>query len=311
MLDGAEEARGVRFLRNSMAMRACTAGAAVLLSSSAVEAAAQNLYEWMAVAPIVVLGRVVVDDERYVEMEVTKALVGEVPRDRPLSIDQRNANRDREARQDRLQMEKGRTYLILLEPEVGRRAERVVHYRIVRGALGAREVPPEGGAAFMEAAERMAQVHALKDDRREWLAFGQLLEDTNPLLVKTALDMLLKFRRCVPEQIPLLRPLLDHPQPDLRAAAARLIAQVAELPGASEALEESGLTADVIGRARRDPSVDVRVAATACLAALGGTNAEVVLKEIAREDPEQEVRYAAERALYEKSQDGGARPRRN
>jgi hypothetical protein len=44
----------------------------------------------------------------------------------------------------------------------------------------------------------------------------------------------------------------------------------------------------------------VRVAATGALSRLPGSEVQALLEEIAREDPEQTVRYAAERLLYER-----------
>ena len=52
--------------------------------------------------------------------------------------------------------------------------------------------------------------------------------------------------------------------------------------------------------ARRDVTPEVRVAATAALGKLPGPDVRTLLEEIAREDPEQSVRYAAEKRLYER-----------
>ncbi len=270
--------------------------------------AAQNLYEWMGVAPTVILGTVVVDDQRYVEVEVTKQLVGETLGSGILQIDEKSANRDRDRAQAAVRMEKGASYLILLEPMPPGRKGGPPRYRLVRGVLGVRQVAPEGGAVFVDAAERLAQVHALRDDSRRWLAFEQMFEETNPFLLRAALDIFLKFRRGLPAHISLLRPLLDHPEAEVRASAARLIAQIVGAYGTHELPEESSLAAELIGRARRDESTEVRVAATECLASIGGASAEAVLRDIARQDPEQDVRYAAQRILHEKNLGKGLDP---
>lgn len=298
------EMRGLNPVGASKAVRGLLALASAWLCAGSCLAAPQNLYDWMGIAPIVVLGTVSVDDQRYVEVTVTEALVGTLGPG-PVRIDERSANRDRELGQPSLKMEKGRTYLVLLEPgSPSTRSDRPAPYRIVRGVGGVREVPSEGALAVVSAAGRLAQVRLLRDDARQWQAFEDLLEDTNSLLVKTALDMFLKFRRGLPAHVALLRPLLDHPEPEVRAETAQLIAQIAGSHANVAGSDDQGLVAEVIARARRDPAVGVRVAATACLGSLGGASAEPVLREIAREDPEQDVRYAAERALYER----GARP---
>ena len=57
--------------------------------------------------------------------------------------------------------------------------------------------------------------------------------------------------------------------------------------------------AELIGLARRDETVEPRVAATVALAAFGVQRVEVVLEEIAKSDPDQNVRYSAERILLQ------------
>jgi len=273
--------------------------------------AAQNLYEWMGVAPVVVVGRVVVDDQRYIEVDVVRTLVGDLPAGARVQVDQRSANRDREPGQEAVRMENGTSFLLLLEPLPAGKKERLPRYALVRGVLGTRPVPAEGGAVLVDAAERLAAVHALSDDSQRWLAFEQMIEETNPLLLRTALEMLLKFHRGAPREIPLLRPLLDHPQAEVRGDALLLISQIVDAHGSLEASDDSGLAAEIIGRARRDSSVEVRIAAAQCLASLGGPRIETVLQEIARTDPEQQVRYAAQRLLLEKSREIGSPEREN
>ncbi len=57
--------------------------------------------------------------------------------------------------------------------------------------------------------------------------------------------------------------------------------------------------AELIGVARRDDTVEPRVAATRALAAFGVARVETVLDEIAATDPDQNVRYSAEKILLE------------
>lgn len=290
-------------------VRALLASLSFLPGTTAIGATSVNLYDWMGLAPIVVAGRVVVDDQKHVEMQVLRTFRGNPENNSTIRIDVKKANRDRDFGMPALRLEKGKAYLALLEPAAIRDRRRASHYDVVRGVLGVREVPVEGAPAFLDAAERLAQVQGLKEDSQAWHAFGQMLEDTNALLVETALGMFLKFRRGAPSLLPALHPLLDHPRPDLRAAAAALIGQILERRSGPTRPEQADLVSDLIRRARRDPSIEVRVAATVSLGCVQDRAPLEVLHEIAREDPEQAVRYAAERVLYERrSQDGSSKP---
>ena len=60
--------------------------------------------------------------------------------------------------------------------------------------------------------------------------------------------------------------------------------------------------------ARRDPSAAVRVAAVAALKGLADARVVEIWKEISRDDPDQEVRYTAERLLYQHAQAQGGSP---
>jgi HEAT repeat protein len=132
-----------------------------------------------------------------------------------------------------------------------------------------------------------------------------MIEETNPLLVETSLALFVKFRRADSSLLPSLRPLLDHPRDDFRTQAIVVIGQILERRGGVEGDDNSGLLAEIVGRARRDASVPVRAAATRALGAIRGPSMDEVLQEIARDDPEQAVRYEAERLLYER---GAKRP---
>ena len=61
--------------------------------------------------------------------------------------------------------------------------------------------------------------------------------------------------------------------------------------------------AELIGVARRDDTVESRVAATQALAAFGVARVETVLDEIAATDPDQNVRYSAQKILLEYRQE--------
>lgn len=286
--------------------------AAVAALSGVVSAGVpSSTYEWMATAPIVIVGSVAVDDQRYVEFEATTVLRGEVPIGGRVAVDVRSANRDRAPENDRLAPRIGLRYLLLLEPVEARKKRATSLHRLVHGVAGAREIPAEGGQAFLDAVRRMVAVQEIKDDGRTWQALEGMLEDTNPLLVRTALDLYEKFRRATPVHLPLLRPLLDHPDPALRAGSMRLIAQVQSTRGPLPEEDRVILVGELASRARRDAVIEVRVAATAALAAFPGSHVEDLLREVAREDPEQAVRFEAQKSLFERNGGEASRPRQD
>jgi len=260
-----------------------------------------NLYEWMATAPVVVGARVQDDDQRISVIEVVQAVRGEVKDGDTILLDVRRANRDRELFEPRLKLKAGRTYLMLLKPREKKKGG-TLPYFLVRGIQGAREVPAEGAALYLDAASRFAKIQDSHNESLVWTSFRQMLEEVSPVLIETSLDQFLKFQRESVDLIPLLRPLLDHPRPDLRQRALRLAGRVLERHPSGEIPDQEDLESEIIGHARRDSSVDVRIAATHALKGLPGPSILDILESISHDDPEQSVRYAAELLLHERNE---------
>jgi hypothetical protein len=257
-----------------------------------------NLFEWTAIAPIIVAGAIMGNDGAYVDVVVTRPLKGNVAVNDTLRVAIRRANRNRSRNVDpkSLKLETGGIYVFLLEEFRPKPTAEMAH-RLVRGVRGTREVPREGDEAFFGALEQLIEIHEFKSDNITWKRFAAMLEQNNPLLLQIAIDQMLKFRRGEPQLVMSLRPLLDHPRPDLRERAARLMGQLVERHGSEGLPEAPNLRGELVGVARRDSTVEVRVAATE---ALGGFDDEAmsgVLRQIAATDPERAVRYAAERLL--------------
>ena len=112
---------------------------------------------------------------------------------------------------------------------------------------------------------------------------------------------------------PMIRSLIDSrtgvhasPRPEIRSKAALLVGAILEGPwGEGSATPGADLVPQVVGLARRDPIVDVRVDATRALGRIPGTIATESLREIAEQDDSQDVRYEAKRLLLERA---GPRP---
>jgi hypothetical protein len=267
-----------------------------------------NLYEWLAVAPVVVVGENLRTYGKYADFRVEVALRGDLAPSDEIRVNVRRANRDRNRIVDRdaLRFDKGLSYALLLVPvPLGDKAPPT--FEFARGVRGGRELPAEGRAAWLDAAARLVEIQRLNDDRHTWRQFGEMVESTNPVLLDTALEMLVKFRRGDHGLLGELRPLLDHPSGRLRELTATLIGQILAPASGKEGPppDAEALQSELAARARRDPAVPVRVAATLALGSFDGEEALALLEAIALEDPDQEVRYAAARLVHERRPPAG------
>lgn len=265
-----------------------------------------GLYDWMGPAPTVVAATVVVDDQKFVQVAVDRSIKGRLAAGSSLLVDLRGANRDREDGTKALALDTGRSYLLLLTPSKRRVHEAHPLFDLVRGTRGARPVPPEGGAALVAAAERLGAIQQRESDRYLWASLPALLEDDNPYLVDAALELYVKFRREDAALVPRLEPLLSSPRPHDRERAIVLIGRVLARARPADLPDRSVVIGTLTARARTDDDPAVRRAATAALAPLRDPGVEETLRTVARDDPDQDVRLEAEKALYTRSIDAGA-----
>ncbi len=266
-----------------------------------------NLYEWIAVAPCVAAAEAREEVGKFAEIRLEEVFRGDLPPGTRVAVDLRRANRDREEGRPALRLEPERRYLVLLRRDASRSRHELPVYDLVRGIDGTREIPAEGSRGLLDAIGLFVRIQDRKDEIAAWKAIREMLDATNPLLLESSLDLFLKFRRGDAALLPALRPILDHPRPDLRARAARLIGQIVKERAGDRPADDGAVLAELYGRARRDPSAEVRIAATSALGGIPGSGPREVLREIARSDPEQAVRYEAEKLLYER--DAGSKPK--
>jgi hypothetical protein len=272
-----------------------------------VRAAPLDPYDWIAVAPLVVAGEAVGDHGKLLVFRVDNVLRGDVREGEEIRVNLRRANRSRDYDTDpqALRLDPGRAYVLLLEPGAPPHPGGVLTYDLVRGTRGARELPPEGAAAYLDALRGFTRIQSESHDG-VWRELTLMLEAPNPLAVDAALGQFLKFRRGEPQLLETLQPLLDHSEASLREQTAQLMGQILQRNPECAASPEDELRSALAARARRDEAVNVRVAATVALAALRGEAVERVLGEIARDDPEQEVRYTAERLIHDRQREASA-----
>lgn len=279
---------------------------ALLLLAPGSAAAELNLFEWLALAPVVAAGENLGTYGKYAEFQVDGLLRGEGVSQSVIRVNVRRANRDRNRQVDKeaLRFDKGLSYLLLLTPAATRKPDAPPTFELVRGARGARMIPPEGGETLLVAARRFIRIQDRNDDRLTWREMSAMIEETNPVLIQTALDQFLRFQRGDSGLLGSLRPLLDHPSPQMRERAALLIGQIIARNGTEPIPDGPVLQSELVAKARRDSAVSVRVAATRALNGFGGRTVAEILEEIARGDPDQAVRYAAERLIYERRMPG-------
>ena len=275
---------------------------ALALTSPASRATPLNLYEWIALAPVIVAGKNRGTYGKYAEFTVQNVYRGEAAGDIRVNVRRANRDRDRFLYKDALRFEEGESYVLLLVRAATSDPNEKPAFELIRGVRGAREVPPEGSGPFLEAIERFARLQDQRDDRVIWRNLAEMLEGTNPILVETALDQFLKFQRGEPRLLESLRPLLDHPDPELRERTARLIGQVLMRNGEEPIPDVGTLQDELVARARRDDAITVRVASVHALDQLDSATVQEILKKIARDDPDQTVRYAAEKLIYDRQE---------
>ena len=286
----------------ALAVVACAGGALLAVTEPPPEPVSLGLYDWMATAPVVIAADIVADDSKFVKAITRRAFKGALVVDGAVLVDLRRANRDRELGVPALDLEKGRVYLLLLQASPRGKKEPYPVFDLVRGVRGAKRLPAEGSAATIAAVARLAEVQERNDDAFLWASLPGFLEDENPVLVDAALDLYVKFHRETAALIPVVSPLLEHTRPDVRRRAALVLGRVLKRADSTDVPERRDVIAELSGRARRDDDVSVRRAATAAIAALQDAGIDETLHAIARDDPDQNVRFEAEKAVFERSQ---------
>jgi hypothetical protein len=268
-----------------------------------------SLYEWMATAPIVIAADILADDGKFVQAVTRAPIKGGLSVDTVVLVDLRQANRDREPGVAASDLVKGRGYLLLLTASTRGKKEPYQVFDLVRGVKGSKELPVEGSAATIAAAARLAKIQERENDAFLWASLPDLLQDENPFLVDAALDLYVKFRRESVGLVPVLQPLMEHPRPDFRRRAVLLLGRILAKTGATELPERPEIIAELTGRARRDDDVAARREAVAALAPLPDTGIDETLRAIAHDDPDQDVRFEAEKSASERSE--ALRPKRS
>jgi HEAT repeat protein len=264
-------------------------------------------YEWMGPAAIVVAADIVADDGKFVQAAVATPIKGGLAAGTQLLIDLKAANRDREEGTPALKLDRGHAYFVLLKPGSRGKNEPYPVFDLVRGTRGARAIPSEGREAVVDAATRLGGIQERKSDDLLWASLPAMLEDANPVLVDAALELYVKFDRETNAEIPRLMPLLESPRPTVRQQSVVLLGRILSRAQPADIPDRAIVIGELTGRARRDDVTAVRRAATNALSVLPDEGIDETLRTVSREDPDQDVRFEAEKSLYVRSLPKGGR----
>jgi len=276
-----------------------------MLSASAARADLKplTLYQKTGRSPLVVWGEVTDGEHRFAAirtLDVIKCTIPEKPGD-TFRIAFRLDSFLRRPWEDKITFATGDRVLLYLRKftmEDGEQPDGDL-YTLMWGAQGSDTLPSEGAEATVAAARAFVEIQSTDDFDRQAVMLRQAILDPNPILVQGAFGELIVQGLGTLQMLPELGGFLDNPRDEFRVMALRMMAQIIsdagtagrEVPGRRE------LTDLIRGRAALDPSAPFRVAAIRTLTTLGGSDVRAFIERLAREDPSQDVRYEAQRAL--------------
>jgi len=266
-----------------------------------------GLYELMGRCDLAVVARVVSGSLKLAQVEVVEVLRGSSRSGERLQIAFRDLNAQLR-KSERVLFQDGETDVLFLVPELNAwgKPKSSDRYALYRGRFGKFNLPREGAATYLEAAREFARLAALKDHRLLFTELRGLLASSNPVVVDSGLEEILRLRIMDATTLLVVLGYLQDGSPQRRVSALRLLAQYLE-DGANRTdppdLQEKVLPpVEVV--VRNDPEERVRVEAVRVLAAWGGDLVEPTLREVADQDPAQSVRYEARVILLRRGERG-------
>ena len=253
----------------------------------------------MARSDLVVYVVVTDGEQRYAQVRIKETLRGAAPAE-ALRIDFRDLNLQLRG-QELVTFREGEEYVLFLEKPSWRKPKEKNRdiYAMYHGRRGRLLLPPEGRGIPLEAARLLAGlVDRPPEDQVDGLR--ALMIRPNPVLREAALEELRRMNACSIADLGALSLLARDPLPAIRGRAIATIGDVLKDPGDELAQEARRAALELCReRARNDLVGAVRVEA---IRALGSwqEHPDVVpdLRAIAGIDPDQSVRYEAERILF-------------
>lgn len=302
MLDVATRWTG-RVLAGLLLGLACFAGQP---GRARAEIRALSLYEKCGRAPLVLWGEVTDGDDRFASLRILEVLKGPLPEPSmgpggAVRIVYRLDSFLRKPWQDRIRFATGERVMLFARRFTREDGEETAPdlFTLMWGAEGKMLLPPEGEEAHVGTARALVAILAESDLDRQAVLLMEATGSANPMLAEAALEELRRQGLAGIEMISRLIPQFSSEREMRRVLAMRLLAQIVSDASAAgrEVPERESLSDRVRGLAALDPSAPFRREAVETLAGLGGEGNVAFLRRIAKEDPDQAVRYAAERAL--------------
>ena len=261
-----------------------------------------DLYEKIALAPLVVQGEVVSDPQRRATIRVNEVIKGEYPH-AELSVAFRLVNFERPFGQEKIVFSAGERVLLCLVPlrRSNGSAPHSDRFILFKGSDGKIVLPAEGRQAWLDAARRAAEIAAIEESGPLFDALRGLVWSENPLLVDIGLHQIAKHRLVDESVLPALLGLVDEPDGAFGARALELASELLQKPGRHERplAVRDHLVSLATTLADRSGDTGTRRAAVRLLASEGTPAARAKLQAIAEADPSQDVRYEAAVAIYQ------------
>jgi hypothetical protein len=275
---------------------------ALLLAAAGTPArsAPRTLYEKLAFGRTVILGTCI-EQGRFAHVDVNEVLKGDLEFQR-IQIAYRLANMGRASlADDKIAWSLGQRSILILVPDETEdgRVREADRFLLDGSDDGKVDVPEEGADALLQAVRRMLEIQRIADQEEQWEAQRELLDEINPHLVEAGFQEVLKFRLGRPGMLSVLDRYLTHPRDSFRLDALRVLAQILEA-AARRGQKVDGLETiggDLLAVLRGDAVAEVRAEAVRTARLTGREDLPEVLREAARSDPAQRVRYEAQVAL--------------
>ena len=261
----------------------------------------RTLYEKVAVPDLIIYGTVLEDDQKYALVSVEEVLKGAFQKP-SINVSFRKENLERQQREEKIEFTRGDKVILLLEPfrtDSGRVKSDL--FTITGRDEGMIRVSAESATLTIEAIRRFVKIQSIKEQKRIWEGQKALLKETNRLMVEAGLQEIIKFWIAEPDMIPLLLEFIRGENLQFRLSAAKIFCQLfedetrkrARIEGREEVIRE------LIQKARGDASPSVRVETIKALKRAGNVGLRDIFEAISKGDEDQEVRYEAQKALYE------------
>lgn len=240
-------------------------------------------------------------DNRMAVLAVNEVIKGQYHREQ-LKVVFRAVNWSRDLWEDRIVFPEGARLVLFLQPFIKKgKVNAPDQFELVGGYHGIEAVPPEGNDAYLQAIRRFVTIQSQPSQLAIWGQARALLKEDNPYLVQAGFDQVLRFRLADEALVPVLLERMEDETVAFRTQSAQCLGDVLEDARRDDKtlMGEDHMRDLLLFTATNDADVHVRVEAIRALEAGRDINLVPTFRRIAQEDPSQEVRYQAERTIYE------------